>query len=56
MSGAELLAEIERLRRQLVEDSGAEYDSGRIQALWPLSRQLDLLVVQFLRAQIRPGI
>ncbi|MCL4424831.1 MAG: hypothetical protein M1299_10025 [Firmicutes bacterium] len=51
MSEAELLLEIERLRRQLQEDSGPEYDSGRIQAVWTLSRQLDFLIVRALRLQ-----
>lgn len=45
---------IEQLRRQLHEGMTASYDPQRLQALTPISEELDRLVVRCTREELSP--
>lgn len=49
LASAQVLSQIEELRRQLHQGIGAQYDPARLQTLVPISQELDRLVVEFAR-------
>lgn len=50
-SSAQVLREIEELRRQLNQGFGTRYDPERLQTLAPLSQELDRLTVELARQE-----
>ncbi len=50
-SSAQVLREIEELRRQLNQGFGTRYDPERLQRLAPLSQELDRLTVELARQE-----
>ncbi|MGE5676020.1 MAG: hypothetical protein ACM3XM_19455 [Mycobacterium leprae] len=52
MPTAKLEEQIEALRRRLHENLGSRYDPARIQALAPISEELDRLVVEYTRQEL----
>lgn len=52
MSSANITQEIEDLRRLLHKSLGSGYDPVRLQALAPISRELDRLAVELGREQL----
>lgn len=51
-SSPKVLQEIEDLRRQLHKGLGSRYDPARIQALAPISHELDRLAVEIGRREL----
>lgn len=51
-TSARVLQEIEELRRQLHKGLGSRYDPIRLQALAPISQELDRLAVELGRQQL----
>ncbi|MDB4894395.1 MAG: hypothetical protein JWN15_657 [Firmicutes bacterium] len=51
-ASAQVLLQIEELRRQLHQGMGAQYDPVRLQTLVPISQELDRLVVEFARDEL----
>lgn len=47
-----VVKEIEELRRQLHKELGAGYDPARLQALAPISEELDRLAVELGRREL----
>jgi hypothetical protein len=47
--------EIEALRRQLHKCLGSGYDPARLQALAPISQELDRLTVELARQELDPS-
>jgi hypothetical protein len=52
LASAQVLSQIEELRRQLHQGLGAQYDPARLQTLVPISQELDRLVVEFARQEL----
>jgi len=51
-SSPTILQEIEDLRRQLHQGLGSKYDPDRLQALAPISNELDRLTVELVRQEL----
>jgi hypothetical protein len=51
-AAADLNREIEELRRKLHKELGSQYDPARLQALAPISQELDRLTVELSRRQM----
>lgn len=52
---ANVYEEIEALRRQLHKCLGSGYDPARLQALAPISQELDRLTVELARQELDPS-
>ena len=52
MTDTKIEQEIEALRRQLHQGLGSKYDPDRLQALAPISQELDRLAIELVRKEL----